>query len=51
MEKLQKEDSYILLSDKMYEKAINATGLFKLIPKEITCKFKRSGYPKQDIKF
>lgn len=40
MEKLQKEGGYTHLSDKMYEKAINATGLFKLIPKEISCKFK-----------
>lgn len=40
MEKLQKEGKYTPLTDKIYEKAINATGLFKLVPNKITCKFK-----------
>ena len=40
MEKLQKEGLYIPLNDKMYEKAINATALFKLKPIQTTCKCK-----------
>mgnify|MGYP000291148048 CR=1 FL=1 len=40
MEKLQKEGQHIPMSDKMYEKAINATALFKLIPSQTTCKSK-----------
>lgn len=40
MQKLQKEGKYIPLNDKMYEKAINATALFKLIPQNISAKFK-----------
>lgn len=40
MEKLQKEGKYIPLSDAMYKKAINATCLFKLVPKETKAKFK-----------
>lgn len=40
MEKLQKEGSYIPLHHAMYEKAINATAIFKLIPKTLTCKAK-----------
>lgn len=40
MQKLQKEGKYIPLDDKIYEKAINATALFKLVPDEISCKFK-----------
>ena len=38
MEKLQKEGNYIPLNDAIYKKAINATALFKLIPKKTTCK-------------
>jgi hypothetical protein len=40
MQKLQKEGKYIPLNDKMYQKAINATALFKLVPSETTGKFK-----------
>lgn len=40
MQKLQKEGKYIPLSHKMYEKAINATCIFKLIPQTTTGKFK-----------
>ncbi len=40
MKKLQSEGKYIPMNDNMYEKAINATALFKLIPNDITCKAK-----------
>ncbi len=40
MKKLQQEGQYIPLNDKMYEKTINATAVFKLHPDEITCKVK-----------
>jgi len=40
MQKLQKEGKYIPLNHKMYEKAINATALFKLSPEQTTGKFK-----------
>jgi nitroimidazol reductase NimA-like FMN-containing flavoprotein (pyridoxamine 5'-phosphate oxidase superfamily) len=40
MQKLQKEGKYIPLSHKMYEKAINATCIFKLIPSRTTGKVK-----------
>ena len=40
MEKLQKEGKYIPLDHAMYEKAINATSIYKLIPQEIKAKFK-----------
>lgn len=40
MQKLQKEGKYIPLSNEMYKKAINATAIFKLIPKEATLKVK-----------
>ncbi len=40
MKKLQSEGKYIPLHDKMYEKIINATALFKLVPTSTTCKFK-----------
>ncbi len=40
MKKLQKEGKYIPLNHKMYEKAINATALFKLIPEQTTGKYK-----------
>jgi len=40
MKKLQKEGKYIPLNHKMYEKAINAVALFKLVPTATTGKFK-----------
>ncbi|MCP4971260.1 MAG: pyridoxamine 5'-phosphate oxidase family protein, partial [Arcobacter sp.] len=40
MKKLQKEGKYIPLKDKIYEKAINATGVFKLMPTSISAKSK-----------
>jgi nitroimidazol reductase NimA-like FMN-containing flavoprotein (pyridoxamine 5'-phosphate oxidase superfamily) len=40
MKKLQSEGKYIPLHDKMYEKIINATALFKLVPTSTTCKVK-----------
>ena len=40
MKKLQSEGKYIPLHDKMYEKMINATALFKLISTNTTCKVK-----------
>jgi len=41
MEKLQREGGFTHMSDKkMYEKAINATQLFKLVPTEKRAKFK-----------
>ena len=40
MEKLQKEGNYIPLDDAMYEKAINATKIYKLTPSETTGKLK-----------
>jgi len=40
MQKLQSEGKYIPLHDKMYEKMINATALFKLVPDSITGKIK-----------
>lgn len=40
MEKLQKEGQYIPLNDAMYEKAINATCIYKLVPDEMRAKFK-----------
>ena len=40
MKKLQKEGKYIPLSDNIYEKSINATALFKLVPTKITGKLK-----------
>ena len=41
MEKLQSEGGFTHMSDKgMYEKAINATELFKLVPSEKKAKFK-----------
>ncbi len=40
MKKLQKEGAYIPLNHTMYKKAINATALFKLVPEDVTGKFK-----------
>lgn len=40
MQKLQKEGKYIPLNNEMYKKAINATCIYKLIPKETKAKFK-----------
>lgn len=40
MQKLQKERKYIPLNNEMYKKAINATCVYKLIPANITAKFK-----------
>jgi len=40
MQKLQKEGKYIPLHEKMYEKAISATTLYKLIPDETSGKLK-----------
>ncbi len=40
MQKLQKEGKYIPLNDEMYKKAINATCVYKLIPANISAKFK-----------
>ena len=40
MQKLQSEGRYKPLEDKAYEKTINATNVFKLIPAEIRAKFK-----------
>lgn len=40
MQKLQKEGEYIPLDNEMYKKAINATCIYKLIPKETSAKFK-----------
>lgn len=40
MQKLQKEGRYKPLSEEVYEKAINATTLYKLIPEETQAKFK-----------
>ncbi|HIP31009.1 MAG TPA: pyridoxamine 5'-phosphate oxidase family protein [Sulfurospirillum arcachonense] len=40
MKKLQSEGKYIPLHDKMYEKIINATALFKLVSISTTCKVK-----------
>ncbi|APW65388.1 MULTISPECIES: pyridoxamine 5'-phosphate oxidase family protein [Arcobacteraceae] len=39
MEKYQKEGGYKTLDDEMYEKIINATGVYRLINKEISAKF------------
>ena len=40
MEKLQPEGKYKLLGEDDYQKAINATTIYKLIPKETRAKFK-----------
>ncbi len=40
MKKLQKEGKYIPLKDEMYQKSIDNTAIFKLIPTTITGKFK-----------
>lgn len=40
MEKSQKEGKYIPLHDKTYEKAINTTEIFKLVPEKTVAKFK-----------
>ncbi len=40
MKKLQPEGRYKSFSDKAYEKAINATTIYKLIPKETCAKYK-----------
>jgi len=40
MEKLQSEGGFKHLSEDMYEKAINATELFKLVPSQKVAKFK-----------
>ena len=40
MKKLQKEGKYKPLSEEVYQKAINATTIYKLIPNEIKAKFK-----------
>jgi nitroimidazol reductase NimA-like FMN-containing flavoprotein (pyridoxamine 5'-phosphate oxidase superfamily) len=40
MKKLQKEGKHKPLSDEVYQKAINATTIYKLIPNEIKAKFK-----------
>jgi len=40
MKKFQSEGKYIPMHDKMYEKMINATALFKLVPNSITGKIK-----------
>lgn len=40
MQKLVKDGDYIPLNDKMYEKVINATCIYKLVEEEKTCKFK-----------
>ena len=40
MKKLQKEGKYKPLSEESYQKAINATTIYKLIPNEIKAKFK-----------
>lgn len=39
MQKLQKEGNYISLNNEMYQKAINATFLYKLIPIDTSAKF------------
>ena len=40
MKKLQKEGKYKPLSEEVYQKTINATKIYKLIPNEIKAKFK-----------
>jgi nitroimidazol reductase NimA-like FMN-containing flavoprotein (pyridoxamine 5'-phosphate oxidase superfamily) len=40
MKKLQKEGKYKPLSQKIYQKAINSTTIYKLIPSDIKAKFK-----------
>ncbi len=40
MKKLQKEGKYKPLNENIYQKAINATTICKLIPNEIKAKFK-----------
>jgi hypothetical protein len=40
MKKLQKETTYKPLSEDVYQKAINATSIYKLIPNQIKAKFK-----------
>ncbi|XPV69379.1 MAG: pyridoxamine 5'-phosphate oxidase family protein [Halarcobacter sp.] len=48
MKKLQKEGKYKPLSDEVYQKSIDATTIYKLVPNKIKAKFKFGQHLNQD---